>query len=104
MTSVEPILVSTTIQENSSYCGINLQSIQLPDGCILLGVVREGQTILASAEEITIFCGDRVLALALKPAVAPALKVVLQKTHPVSWSRSKCNLNWASNSLRTGRR
>lgn len=100
MTDVEPVLVGTTIQTNSCYCGIDSNRIQLPPNCILLGVMREGQVILASAEEIIIHFGDYVLALALIPAIAPALKAILKKTHPVSWSPLKCSLNWESDLYR----
>jgi Trk K+ transport system NAD-binding subunit len=86
ITFVEPVLVGVTIQENSCYCGINLKNIQLPEKCIFLGIARKDEVILASAEEITLRWGDYVMAIAFKPALAPALKVLLKKTHPVSWS------------------
>lgn len=88
---VEPQLIQVQIQFNSCYCGITLTTIQLPDNCIFLGCVRAGRMILASAEP-SIYCGDYVLALALKPAIVPAVKVILKKTHPVLWFPLKCRL------------
>ncbi|MUL36673.1 TrkA C-terminal domain-containing protein [Gloeocapsopsis dulcis] len=94
MTFVEPVLVGVIIQENSCYCGISLKNIQLPEKCICLGVVRDGEVILASAKEITLWCGDYVMAIAFSPAIVPALKVLLKKTHPISWSPFRSRLNW----------
>lgn len=88
---VEPQLIQVQIQFTSCYCGTALTAIQLPDNCIFLGIVRAGRMIIASAEP-TIFCGDYVLALALKPAIVPAVTVILKKTHPVFWSPLQCPL------------
>lgn len=93
MTFVEPVLVGATIQVNSCYCGINLKNIHLPDKCIFLGVVREGEVILANAEENALWCGDYMMAIAFNLALASALKVILKKTHPVSWSPFRSRLN-----------
>lgn len=62
--------------------------------CIFLGVMRKSEVILESAEEITLWCGDHVMAIAFNPALAPALKILLKKTHPVSWSLFRSRLNW----------
>lgn len=95
----EPILVGVTIQVNSCYCGSNLKTIQLSENCIWLGLVRKGQVILASgAEELTIYWGDYILALALKRAIAPTLRSILKKTHPITWSPLQSSLNRESNS------
>lgn len=97
----EPILVGATIQANSCYCGIPLKKIQLPDNCLMLGLVRQGNLMLASAEEPTVYCGDRLLALALHPAIAPTLKVSLKKTHPVSWSPLRSRLTDENHSFQS---
>ncbi|MDZ4876937.1 MAG: hypothetical protein CLLPBCKN_006372 [Chroococcidiopsis cubana SAG 39.79] len=94
----EPNLVGVTIQENSVYSGIDLSRIQLPKNCVFVGLMRKEQLILAGNEP-TIRYGDYLLALALVPAVVPALKMVLRKTHPVSWSPLRCSLNWEQNHL-----
>ena len=64
----KPQLVQVPIKFTSCYCGVALPTIKLPNNCIFLGLVRAGQMIIASAEP-TIFCGDEILALALKPAI-----------------------------------
>ncbi len=82
-------LTSVKIPINSCHCGIALTSLQLPEKCFVLGVVRDNQLILASAEPI-IWCGDYVLAIALNSALVPALKVALSKKHPVHYSHKEC--------------
>lgn len=97
MISLKPILFGVTIQENSCYGGGLLKKIQLPNNSILLGLLRQGEFVLA-AEEPTIYCEDYILALAFHPAIVPTLKVILKKTHPVSWSFLRSGLtskNWA---------
>jgi hypothetical protein len=84
-------LTSEKIQINSCYCDITLTSIQLPQNCFVLGIVRENQIILASAEP-TIWCGDYVLALAFSSALFPALKFTLNKRHPVYYYSVKFEL------------
>jgi uncharacterized protein with PhoU and TrkA domain len=85
----EPVLVAANININSCYCGRNLKTIQLPESCIFLGVVRKGKILLLSDEDIEIWCGDYLMAIAFKPSLAPALKVILHKTHHVSWFPSR---------------
>ena len=85
----EPVLVAANINVNSCYCGRNLKTIQLPESCIFLGVVRKGKILLLSDEDIELWCGDYLMAIAFKPSVAPALKVILHKTHHVSWFPSR---------------
>lgn len=81
----EPVLVTVTLNVNSCYCGRNLTTIQLPEACIFLGVVRAGKVILVKDEDIELWCGDYVMAIAFKRLLVPALKVILHKTHRVSW-------------------
>jgi Trk K+ transport system NAD-binding subunit len=94
----EPNLVGVTIQENSSYCGVILSRIQLPENCVAVGLLRKEQLILAGNKP-TVQSGDYLLALALNPAVVPALKIILRKTHPISWFPLRCSLNWEDNYL-----
>ncbi|MDV2993384.1 MAG: hypothetical protein N4J56_003038 [Chroococcidiopsis sp. SAG 2025] len=89
----EPNLVGVTIQENSSYCGVILSRVQLPENCVTVGLVRKKQLVLAGNEP-TIQYGDYILALALNPAIVPTLKMILRKTHPISWYPLRCSLNW----------
>ncbi|MGL4618216.1 TrkA C-terminal domain-containing protein [Chroococcidiopsis sp.] len=91
-------LVGVTVQENSSYCGVGLSCIQLPKNCVAVGLVRKEQLILAG-DKPTVQYGDYILALALNPALVPALKMTLRKTHPISWSPLRCSLNWEENYL-----
>jgi len=91
--SGEPVLVTATINVNSCYCGRNLTEIQLPENCIFLGVSRKGKFVLASDEDIVLWCEDYLMAIALKPMLAPALRVFLNKTHPVSWFSSRSRMN-----------
>lgn len=101
----EPVLATATINVNSCYCGRNLTTIQLPKACMFLGVVRAGKIILLKDEDIELWCGDYVIAQAFKRLLVPALKVILHKTHSVSWfpaksSRTENNLlQLVSNSL-----
>jgi Trk K+ transport system NAD-binding subunit len=82
-------LISVKIPFNSCHSGIALTSLQLPEKCFVLGIVRDNQLILASAEPI-IWCGDYVLAIALSQALVPALKVALNKNHPIHYSHKEC--------------
>ncbi|HLO48735.1 MAG TPA: hypothetical protein VK211_10010 [Kamptonema sp.] len=63
MSFVEPSLIQVQIQFNSCYCGTALDSLQLPDNCQCLGLLRNKIVILAS-DRPTIFCGDYILAVA----------------------------------------
>jgi|GEM_PF-6464819 hypothetical protein len=47
MSFAEPKLIQVPIQFNSSYCGIALSAIQLPDNCYCLGLTRENRLIIA---------------------------------------------------------
>lgn len=89
--SREPNLVGISIRSDSSYCGILLSRISLPDGCIALGLVRQEKVILASTGP-TIHCGDHVLAIALNPMLTPALKVALRQRHRVYYSPNHCRI------------
>lgn len=85
-------LTSVQIVSNSCHCGVALNSLELPDQCFILGIVRNNQVILAS-EEITIWHGDYILAIALSSSLIPMLKYILQKTHPIYYSLNSCLLN-----------
>ncbi|MDZ7951690.1 hypothetical protein [Nostoc sp. DedQUE09] len=82
-------LTSVKIVSNSCHCGKALTSLLLPKNCIFLGIVRNNQVILASAEPI-IWHGDYVLAVALNLASVPLLNFVLNKKHPVLYSAKEC--------------
>ena len=84
-------LIDVTIEINSCHCGVTLSSLKLPQSCFLIGLVRDNQVILASAEP-TIHCRDKLLGVALNPALVPTLKFVLGKTHPVYCSFDECFL------------
>ena len=85
MSFAELKLIQIQIQFNSSYCGIALSAVQLPDSCYCLGLTRENRLILAT-EIPNILCGDCILAVAVNRAVAPELEATLNKTHPVLWT------------------
>lgn len=82
-------LTSTKITNNSCHCGIALTSLKLPRKCFALGIIRDKQIILASAEP-TIWCEDYILAVALNASSVPELKFTLSKTHPVHYSSQEC--------------
>jgi Trk K+ transport system NAD-binding subunit len=84
-------LINVKILSNSYHCGRALTSLSLPESCIFLGIVRNNQVILASAEPI-IWHGDYVLAVALNSASVPLLNFVLNKKHPVRYSAKECFL------------
>ncbi|OKH57967.1 TrkA C-terminal domain-containing protein [Scytonema sp. HK-05] len=82
-------LTSVKITLNSCHCGMVLTTLQLPEKCLVMGIVRDNLLILASAEPI-IWYGDYVLAIALSQALVPALKVALNKKHPIHYSHKEC--------------
>ncbi|MFQ4140884.1 hypothetical protein [Chlorogloeopsis sp. ULAP02] len=73
-------LISVKIWGNSCHCGKALTSLNLPNECVIIGVVRDTQVILVNAEPI-ICNGDYILAVALNPALVPMLKVALNKRY-----------------------
>ncbi|HIK07958.1 MAG TPA: TrkA C-terminal domain-containing protein [Trichormus sp. M33_DOE_039] len=85
-------LISVKIQINNCWCGLSLNNVKLPPNCFLIGIVREDQVISASTEP-TIYCGDELLGLTMNSAQVPALKFLLQKTHPIYYSFDECLLN-----------
>jgi Trk K+ transport system NAD-binding subunit len=85
-------LISEKISSNSCHCGIALSSLKLPEKCFALGIIRNNEIILASADP-TIWYGDEILAVALNSATIPMLKFVLKKTHPVHYSCTECPIN-----------
>lgn len=86
---LDPSLFGVLIEDNSLYCGLNLNEIQLPDRCVFLGILRESQVISAT-DNPTIFAGDYILAIATHPMMIPALKVTLKKIHSVYYSLNNC--------------
>lgn len=84
-TFVEPSLIGVFIQPNSSLCGVCFADIQLPEKCVLLGIVREGK-VIAATDNPTIYPGDEILAVAIHPMMTPGLKVTLKRTHPIYYS------------------
>lgn len=89
--AIEPTLFGVIIQPNSSHCGLHLSAIQIPEHCALLGLLRQKRMILAN-EEPSVYVGDVVLAIALHPMLAPALRVALKRSHPVYYSLNDCLL------------
>ncbi|MBW4431268.1 MAG: TrkA C-terminal domain-containing protein [Pelatocladus maniniholoensis HA4357-MV3] len=82
-------LISVKIMSNSCHCGKALTSLFLPESCIVIGMIRNNQVILASADPI-IWYGDYLLAVALSSASVPMLNFVLNKKHPVHYSPKEC--------------
>lgn len=101
MRALEPRLIQVKIQFHSSSCGFALSAIPLPDSCMLLGLVRNGQVIQAS-DEPTIHCGDEFLGVAFNKGLAPALQVILKRTHPVTWASFSCPVMGESHQLYSG--
>lgn len=88
---IEPALFGVIIPFNSSHCGLQLSTIQIPEQCALLGVLRREQIIPAS-EDPEIYTGDFVLAIALHPMFVPVLEFALRQSHPVYYSLNDCLL------------
>ncbi|MBW4632930.1 MAG: TrkA C-terminal domain-containing protein [Iphinoe sp. HA4291-MV1] len=88
---VDPSLFGVLIQPNSIHCGIYLAEIQLPEKCAVLGILRENQ-VISVEDNPTIYAFDYILAIAINPMIAPALKVILKKTHSVYYSLNNCLL------------
>lgn len=95
---IEPSLFGVMVQLNSIYFGTSLTSIQLPDQCALLGILRNGK-VISVKETPKIYAGDWILAMAIHPMMVPELKVALKKTHPVYYSMSDCSLNSFQHSM-----
>ena len=90
-TLIAPKLVNVLITANNCHCGVALTAINLPPNCIMFGIARQGQFIIA-VDEPTIYCEDYILAVGLSSAITPTLEFILKKTHPVSWSVFRSNL------------
>jgi TrkA-C domain len=88
---IEPALFGVTIQFNSSYCGMQLSAVKIPERCELLGLLRQ-ERLIPISEHPSISVGDVVLAIALHPMFVPALKVALKRSHPVFYSLNDCLL------------
>lgn len=89
---IEPNLFGVSVQQNSVYCGVSLTSIQLPEHCALLGILRDNQIILIN-ESPENYAEDYILAISIHPMMTPALKVLLKKTHPIYYSMNDCSTN-----------
>lgn len=84
------ILFSVLILPNSSYCGMSLNEIKLPEKCIL-GLLREGH-IIPVKDNPNIYPGDYILTIAIHPMMVSDLKVTLKKTRPCYYSLNDCLL------------
>nr|WP_041555104.1 TrkA C-terminal domain-containing protein [Nostoc sp. PCC 7524] len=89
-------LTSVRISSCSCHCGKALTSLQLPEKCVIIGILREQQVILVSAEP-TIWHGDYILAVALNSALVPMLNFALNKRHSVHYSPPKCLIKKSTN-------
>jgi hypothetical protein len=86
-----PQAVTIPIRYESYHCGVSLNQLELPQTCVVLGLVRGSQVLLASTNPL-IHSGDYIIAVALDPTLIPALKVVLRKTVPVYYSLNDCSI------------
>ena len=82
MSVLAPALVQIRVQFNSVYCGDRLDSINLPNDCYILGIIRRNQVILANQNPI-ILDQDFIVAVAINPAYVPSLKAYLMKLQSV---------------------
>jgi Trk K+ transport system NAD-binding subunit len=89
-------ITSVQISSCSCHCGKALTSLQLPEKCLIIGIIRQQQVILTSAEP-TIWTGDYILAVALNSAFVPMLNFTLKKRHPVHYSPPKCLIKKSTN-------
>ncbi len=76
-------LLTCTVYFHSVHLGKPLRSIQLPDSCHFLGLVRAEKLIYLQQNPV-IEEGDCLIAIALNPAISPHLGHCLQLKQNVS--------------------
>lgn len=70
-------ILTCTIYFHSSHLGKPIDSIQLPQDCYFLGIVRASR-LIHTHENPTVQEGDALIAIAMNPALSPSLENVLQ--------------------------
>ena len=70
-------LLTCTVYFHSVHLGKSLESIQLPDSCHFLGLVRADKLIHLQQNPV-IEDGDCLIAIALNPSISPQLENCLQ--------------------------
>jgi Trk K+ transport system NAD-binding subunit len=83
---VKPKVLTYTISLKSIYLGQVISSVELPDGCHILGIARAGNLLLPQ-QNPTLEEGDWLIAIALDDALSPALKLCLSRSQNSSWSQ-----------------
>lgn len=78
----KPILIN--VQITSAYYNCHLYEIELPEHCHLLALIHQNNVILTDCDAI-VNEGDWLVAIALDPAMAPALTAALEKRRAISW-------------------
>ncbi len=74
---MEAKLLTCTVHFHSVHLGKPLESIQLPDGCQFLGLVRADKLVRLQQNPV-IQDGDCLIAIALNSARSSSLENVLQ--------------------------
>ncbi|NJL97892.1 MAG: hypothetical protein HC818_06950 [Synechococcaceae cyanobacterium RM1_1_27] len=78
MKDIAPVTMQVWIQPHSLYAGKRLSDIPLPEGCYLLGLVRDHR-LLEDNSDLEIEINDYILAVALDPTHTAHLDSVLKR-------------------------
>ncbi|MEB3358998.1 MAG: hypothetical protein VKK04_19895 [Synechococcales bacterium] len=76
---MKPSIATHQIYFNSAYLGSQLSSLQLPEQCYLLGLVREDR-VYTLADNPEIAEQDWLIAVALSESLLPELELYLKQT------------------------
>ena len=94
--SANPSLFAVRVEFNSIYCGRHLSDVKIPDKCVVLGFLRNGE-VIPTSENPWVEIGDYILAMVLHPMMVPELKFVLKKACPTYYSLIECSLKYSEN-------
>ncbi len=70
-------ILACTIYFHSVHLGKPLETIEMPEGCHFLGVVRAEKLVHAHENPI-VQDGDSLIVIAMNPSISPALENFLQ--------------------------
>ncbi|MGJ3249483.1 MAG: TrkA C-terminal domain-containing protein [Elainellaceae cyanobacterium] len=94
MNSTNPKILAARLQHIDPLCGLHLQEISLPQHCHFLGILRQGNIILANRNPV-LHEGDLIIAIAVHSMIVPELLTCLKghlfvgnwlETTSVHWS------------------
>ncbi|ELR99885.1 hypothetical protein [Gloeocapsa sp. PCC 73106] len=90
---LEPKVIQVRVQFNSAYYLQSMSSIELPQDCYLLGIIRENSFIEVSKNP-TMIEQDIIVAVTTHPGFGPLLKHQLKKTQSEVWRFHNGHLNY----------